>query len=512
MKSDERISVLIIGERYIENELFIQRALTPLFIDLAQLHDKHLLDEAKAILFCLPPGKFRLLEEYFEKSFASMCNRGLLTVIYTEDHSQVSQLKDVAYSRLKKCERVTDTDWAKWIKELVWVHNSGDCNNILQRIVSHIPGPSMGNPEIEYLEPKNEASDEADLLIRRAFHDSEKIVIKRLDGGKTAKGAFCVFSTLKNHQFGRHPMPFFVKLDIGFRIQNEIEQYERIADPFIPFYLRPSFSSHRSLIGLHYGVLVGSFVDNAVSLRAALKAGQGSGVIFSLFETTLKALRTHTIASPKNDGAIEAFLSSKVRAEEVASKHPKRLTELKTYYATAHPEEMHKILISRSKMIPARQGPYHGDLHYSNIMVRNRDAILIDLGSMGPFGPLSADPAILEVSLVFGADNDDDPESFNRWRRFVDAMYIDPLVPPIDDGAFHQFDWLHRAIRELRHIVLCCCLEKAEVLTVLAGSLLRFGRNTSLGLSSQGLDILAEKKRAYALVVAYKICEMLERP
>ena len=175
------------------------------------------------------------------------------------------------------------------------------------------------------------------------------------------------------------------------------------------------------------------------------------------------------------------------------------------------PTEVEQVLISSAENIATQKGPYHGDLHYSNVMVRNRDAIIIDFGSMGPFGPLYADPAILEVSLVFGTDNHDDPNSFNTWRKFVDYIFLDPLNPPLPKGDFPQFAWLHKAVREVRHVVACCGVEEQEALTILAGCLLRYGRNSPLKLASKRLDSLAESRRAYGLVVAYKICERIEK-
>jgi hypothetical protein len=150
-------------------------------------------------------------------------------------------------------------------------------------------------------------------------------------------------------------------------------------------------------------------------------------------------------------------------------------------------------------------------LHFGNIMVRNRDAILIDFGSMGPFGPLYADPAVLEVSLVFGTDEHDDPETYESWRNFVDDIFIEPLTPPLPRGNFPQFFWLHEAIRELRHIVACCGVEGKEALIILAACLLRYGRLSPLELKSHELNALAEKRRDYALLMAYQLCERLEK-
>ena len=60
-------------------------------------------------------------------------------------------------------------------------------------------------------------------------------------------------------------------------------------------------------------------------------------------------------------------------------------------------------------------------------------------------------------------------------------------------------------------MVACCGVEEPEALIILAGCLLRYARNAPLKLASEKLNLLAERRRAYALVVAYKICERLEQ-
>ena len=58
-------------------------------------------------------------------------------------------------------------------------------------------------------------------------------------------------------------------------------------------------------------------------------------------------------------------------------------------------------------------------------MVCRGDSILIDFGSVAD-GPLTADPATLEVSLVFGTDAEDDAKHFDEWKAFVDNAYDHP--------------------------------------------------------------------------------------
>ena len=436
-----------------------------------------------------------------------------MTAIYvTGKKVQVSEIRDGVYATYKVGEDIENlTKRRQWVESLPWVYLDDREWAIAETLARYDPGPPLGAPMIKKIGDAKSLEPESEALLRRAFYNADRITVKRLEGGKTAKETFCVFANLPEAEYGPQPMPFFVKLGSAWRIADEKRHYLEVAEPFIPFHLRPTLNTARSVTTLNTAALVCNFVESAVSLREALRAGQGHGAIFSLFEITLRGLRSHTSIKPKRLGVVEAFLDLKVRAREIEEKHPARIKELTDRGMTRKPQEIEQILRARATKIKTHDGPYHGDLHYGNIMVRNRDAIVIDFGSMEPFGPLYADPAVLEVSLVFGTDNHDDPKSYDDWREFVDFIFLNPLSPPVAKGDHPQFGWLHKAIRELRHVVACCGVEEPEALIILAGCLLRYARNAPLKLASEKLNLLAERRRAYALVVTYKICERLEQ-
>ena len=511
MKHSDRPQVLILGDRQIDFEPFIQRGLTPKCINIEDLNDSTLTNNSRGVLLAPPPGKYGLTYLYFEERFHDICKAGMLTAIYaTEKIVQVSEIRNQTLENLGLGADILDPEERKkcfetlpWvsIKDKVWV--------LAEELARHNPGPPRGSPIIDQPGIVEPIDSDSENLLKRAFHDAERITIRRLSGGRTAKEAFCVFTNLL--RTGPQPMPFFVKIDSASKIEKETWNYRELAEPYIPFHLRPSLNSARCVSSLKTSALVCNFVENAVSLREALRSGQGYGTIFSLFETTLRGLRSHTSSTETKAGVLEAFLDTKVRAREIEINQPQRIEFLRTFNQNRTPQEIEQLLKMHASKINTREGHYHGDLHYSNIMVRNRDAIVIDYGTMGPFGPLYADPAILEVSLVFGTDNDDDPNSFDSWRDFVDYIFTDPINPPLPDSRFPQFVWLHKAIRELRHVVACCGVEKNEALIILAGCLMRYGRNSPLKLANSGLDSLAEKRRSYGLVVAYQICERLAK-
>jgi hypothetical protein len=308
-------------------------------------------------------------------------------------------------------------------------------------------------------------------------------------------------------------MPFFVKIGTPASIETEEEHYRQRAEPFIPFHLRPSLDTGRCVTAFASAALVCNFVESAVPLRTAWRNAQGAGTIFSLFEVTLRGLRGHTARADKQPGVLKAFLKERVRAHQIRTElHGlARIARAKELGLTREPEALEQMLVARAEKIESRRGAYHGDLHCGNVMVRNRDAIVIDFGSMHDFGPITADPAFLEVSLVFGTDDKDDPHAFWDWKDFVDELFIkkSALRPPVHDAEHFRFAWLRKAVREVRHIASCCEIEPDEALIVLAGCLLRYGRLSIVELPNPGFVELSEDRRAYALVVAERICSML---
>lgn len=175
------------------------------------------------------------------------------------------------------------------------------------------------------------------------------------------------------------------------------------------------------------------------------------------------------------------------------------------------PEEIEALLLAAIKGIQLPVHPCHGDLHSGNIMVRGKDAILIDLFSVED-GPLAADPAALEVSLVFGIDDSDRPNQFDRWRKFVNELYgrVPIHQPPLAEKRPDSFSWLRRAIREIRHVLLGCECQHREATAIIATYLIRFARLAKYQLRECAAEDNDRKdlilsRHAYALVVAERI-------
>ena len=511
----DRSNVLVLGEKQFDESQFIQRRLKITRVNVPDLLDENLLNTARGVLLATWPGKFPLIKELFYNHFERMCERGLLTAVLEEENkAQLIAIRNEVYSKLNLGKNFGDPGkQEEFFDQVPWVYVSEQAWQIAETLARHDPGPKLGSPTIIVTGNPATLDAKCEILLRRGFHDCKKIIIEHLRGGKTAKDTLRVHAEFEGHEYGPQPIPFFVKFGDPETIAYEKLQYQKLVEPFIPFHLRPALSEIRSFTALNCAALVCNFVENAISLRDALKAGHGDGAIYSLFEVTLRGLRSHTLHAPKRLGSLAPFFNlekGRVRAAELRRQFPERIEKLHALGVSQEPEDMEKSLVDLVQSIESRDGPYHGDPHVGNIMVRNRDAIVIDFGSMGPYGPLSADPAILEVSLVFGTDNGDDPKSFAEWRNFVDYIYDKPLAPPLPNSNFHQFNWLYKAVREVRHVVSCCGVGEIEALMVLAGCLIRFGRHSVLQMQNAELDDLATSRRIYALVVADSVCRRLK--
>jgi hypothetical protein len=141
-------------------------------------------------------------------------------------------------------------------------------------------------------------------------------------------------------------------------------------------------------------------------------------------------------------------------------------------------------------------------------MVRGGDAILIDFASTS-HGPLTADPAALEVSLMFGTESFETKKLFREWRTFIDEIYgleVTTLHPPaLFETKPGRFSWLRRSLRELRHVLLACEGSGAEAKVVLAAYLMRYARLDIETLANAKAKTLAFDRHCYALVVAEQI-------
>jgi aminoglycoside phosphotransferase (APT) family kinase protein len=499
-----RANVLVLGTSSIDEAEFTVRGLKLVRVGLGDFVSD-VYSHARGVLIADDSASGGVAAAFFRRHFAEACDAGLITVVDAVGNAaaHATQLRDQALAPFK----LTESERAA-LRFLV----QGTPSSLAQTLFAHEPGPEIGAPRVTLFPRKKSLTAEVTRLLQRAFWDCDVLTLEELAGGKTAMQTFRAHATLKGIG-APQPMPFFVKIGDRRTIEAERRLYREWADPFIPFYLRPNLCESRAVCTLGTSALVYNFVDGATTLRQALRSDQGSGTIFSLFEVTLRGLRNQAVRSTPVLGAIQTFIHDRVRADEIKLNHPERIAQARDVrYSTRDPAVVENALFTLAADLRAKTGVYHGDLHAGNVMVRRHDAIVIDFGSMEGFGPLSADPAFLEVSLAFGTDNADTSDSFDEWREFIDDLFLDisPSEPPLPSMNQYNYTWLRKALRELRHVVKCCGVPEREMKIVLSSCLLRFARLDRSELTDQALVALSERRRSYALVIADRLCERLE--
>jgi hypothetical protein len=298
-------------------------------------------------------------------------------------------------------------------------------------------------------------------------------------------------------------------------VETEKFNYGMYAEHYIPFNLRPNIGRQRCVATRSKAALIGNFVDDAVPLREALQSGHGIGSVFSLFETTLKNFRLQPFASGKKpeNGWLERFATGRIKIDELTAK-AKVVARAQALGLTATPRELHDRIAAAARPLACIIGPNHGDLHTGNVMVRGGDAILIDFGSAN-HGPLTADPATLEVSLMFGTDSWETENDFTEWQQFIDEIYpvnaMNLRPPALFENKPGSSSWLRRSLRELRHVLLACEGSGMEAQIMLATYLMRYARLDIETLEEDTAKTLAFDRHCFALVVAERIVKGLTK-
>jgi hypothetical protein len=205
-------------------------------------------------------------------------------------------------------------------------------------------------------------------------------------------------------------------------------------------------------------------------------------------------------------------VKGRIKLDELMKKNDV-ITRAQALGLTATPQELHDNICAAAKLLSCIEGPNHGDLHTGNVMVRGGDAILIDFGSTNS-GPLTADPATLEASLMFGTDSLETEKVFPEWRVFIDEIYGPQVTTTLHPPALFEtkpghFSWLRRSLRELRHVLLACEGSAEEAKLILATYLMRYARLDIELLKHDEAKTLAFDRHCYALVVAERVVKGL---
>lgn len=327
-------------------------------------------------------------------------------------------------------------------------------------------------------------------LLRRAFADCSSISLERIGGGFSGAYVFRVHAVFQDSVAGPRPLPFFAKVDDARAVSDELQKYQRYVDRFIPFYLRPHLDYSRCIICPSGGILVGDFVEHSEPLRSVLKGDRGRQALGCLFEETLRGWHAQAEQHVGNvPRAIHQFKIEKFPEDRVRSAMDQG--------ACWSPEQL-VTRLAELEPIAYRQGSIHGDLICGNVQVRGGDAILIDFLTTR-LGPIVADPASLEVDVVFSHHSAKDHDG---WAQMVDRFYRSgasrlPEVPVEPSPRA----WIWQAVRQIRLHGHAFDGERQAYNQAVATYLLRRAVFRANG-ETEDAQQFDERRREYAYVLA----------
>lgn len=429
-------------------------------------------------VFLLPPGgDGALLSKKWETEIREAIQHGVKVIV-------LADLEHVP--SVERYNKTLPRRFELWTRERE--------KDVAEEIVRHHCGPAWSGTVA--IEGESTLCDEDQLLLHRVFGDCISVKLIRQPGGRSAK-VFCAYARLRDSRVGPFPLPFFVKLDKNRKIERELRNYRECTTLFIPFNQRPNLDLNRCAIGFERGVIVGNFIEESVPLREVVEKGTARQAINSLFTGALRGWRSqahhdaaNTICAPLVK-SLEGCLPSQYplfrrRQLALCAKSAESLG------AQTTPDNLDELL-RELPPIRHRRALMHGDLHGDNVHVYGSEAILIDFTSV-TIGPLVADPAALDVSLVMSAK----VISETGWGSFAQKCYslehLRGLPPPGDPTRATAA--LSNSIRLIRQVGLADQLSDFEYATAIAIYLLRHasypGENREDNFRRQMAYFLAE--------------------
>lgn len=271
-------------------------------------------------------------------------------------------------------------------------------NTIMHNEAGPAPSPTL---EIEAKDAAGKAirvEGETDLLIRRAFHNCQRVCLFGKANGLSGVGAFEGYAYLRDSELGGHwPYKFFIKLGDRVKVAREFHKYGTTLLENVPFHLGPRLRRERCVLGASHGLIVSDFVLGAETICESAREGRGVAAIANLFNVTLLPWRRAAKEEipPLRDYLLKV-LSNKGEPRAVP---PHRQAQLPAFNSNASIADLIHIVKNMPVSTPVLTGMVHGDLHATNVLVRGNDAVVIDLERVETSSPLLYDAASLEAGL-----------------------------------------------------------------------------------------------------------------
>lgn len=394
-----------------------------------------------------------VLQAFLGKQFEAALSHGLVIRIVAPLGRTTEIGKALENVPYRAALQVVATQTASGLPELFARHNPGPSANLALQIGGM---------------PTGSAEDE--VLVRRAFTDCQKLVLRPMETG-TAR-VFQAFATLSDSRAGPFPLPFFLKLDRYPKAAKELTNYQDCTALFVPFDARPNVDLKRCMLAATRGIIVGNWVDRSESLADVVaRTSSNCPAIESLFNHALAGWRTQahlqqSTSTPRafdRNGAIRSWDDAhRQKAEGYAA-------QARQWYGLRHTPDEIGALIDALPDISHRRALSHGDLHGENVRVIDGRAVLIDFVGVDD-GPLVKDPAALETWLFLKTSAD-----LGDWARVAGELYApaNVLATPQLREPTAALSGIWNVVRQIRLIGFSEQLTKGEYARAVAIQLLR---------------------------------------
>ena len=353
--------------------------------------------------------------------------------------------------------------------------------------------------------------DERLMLLQRAFSNCHTLHLEKMTDGLSGAPVFKAYASQHPQVGGSNydwPGLHIVKIGPRKKIVDEYDKYIGHALNYVPFHLGPRLRLDRCNLGSSQGILVGDFVEGAEPIRDSAPAGRGGHAIANLFDKTLGAWRKQ--ANVNSYRTLGQFLERKwLNEDNQEISLPKPRADIVSELGGSPVVGPLRAIFNRWSQSEVVTGPAHGDLHATNILVRNGDAIIIDFEKMEDEFPLLYDPASLEGGLLvesFGRDprsKHNPKELFESISRLYTWEVLNHFVVPCH--AANPSSWFFDCIGQIRTLSRYAERCDGQYALVLAVCLIRKGCNLH---SFKPAD---ENLRAISFVLGQRILTQIDQ-
>ncbi|MGO8754723.1 MAG: hypothetical protein ACLQHK_05780 [Gallionellaceae bacterium] len=353
--------------------------------------------------------------------------------------------------------------------------------------------------------------DERLMLLQRAFSNCHTLHLEKMTDGLSGAPVFKAYASQNTLVGGWKydwPCLHLVKLGPRKKIVDEYDKYIGHALDYVPFHLGPKLRLDRCNLGYSQGILVSDFVEGTEAIRDCAPKGRSGHAIANLFDKTLGAWRKQ--AKDNSHRTLGQFLEGKWLDEDKKEiSLPQARANIVSQLGGTPVVGPLRAIFNRCSQSQALTGPAHGDLHATNVLVRNGDAIIIDFEKMEDEFPMLYDPASLEGGLLvegFGCDlrSENNPgKLLESISRLYNLDILNNFVVPCH--ATNPSSWFYDCVGQIRTLSRHAELSDGQYALVLAVCLIRKGCN------SLSFEPAYENLRAISFMLGQQILTQVDQ-